>query len=87
MPFAKGKSGNPGGKNKVPRAISDLAKAHSRESIERLAFWLASDNAKASVAAAIALLDRAWGKPSQQIDHGAAPGGNVKFVMTIGSDD
>ncbi len=42
-----------------------LARVYTPEAIERLAFWLKSDNAKASVSAAAILLDRAWGKPPQ----------------------
>jgi hypothetical protein len=36
----------------------------------RSAFWMRSDNPRASVAAAQALLDRGFGKPQQSVDAG-----------------
>ena len=67
MPFKKGQSGNPGGRPKENDEVRLLARQHTPAAIERLAFWLASDNAKASVSAASALLDRAWGRPPQAV--------------------
>lgn len=67
MAWVKGQSGNPGGRPKEDAELRKLARAHTQEAIERLAFWLHSDNAKASVSAANALLDRGYGKPTQPI--------------------
>ena len=66
MAFVKGKSGNPGGRPKQDIDIKELARAHTKEAVKRLAFWLRSNNAKASVSAASALLDRGYGKPHQE---------------------
>lgn len=66
-PFQPGQSGNPGGRPKELADIKALAREHTTSAIERLAFWLASDNPKASVSAATALLDRGWGRPAQAI--------------------
>lgn len=72
MPWKKGQSGNPRGRkaetDPAVVEVQTLAKAHTKRAIERLAFWMESDNAKASVSAASALLDRGHGKPHQQID-------------------
>lgn len=38
------------------------ARAYTQEAIDRLVYWMKSDDARVSVAAANALLDRAWGK-------------------------
>ncbi len=65
--FKKGKSGNPGGRPRDVGAVKEAAAAHTLEAIERLAYWMRSTNPKASVAAANALLDRAWGKPTQPL--------------------
>lgn len=66
-PFQPGQSGNPGGRPKENAEVKELARAHTKRAVERLAFWMESDNAKASVSASQALLDRGWGKPAQAI--------------------
>jgi hypothetical protein len=65
--FKKGQSGNPGGRPKESHDVKMLARKYTAQAIERLAFWLASDNPKASVSAAAVLLDRGWGKATQPI--------------------
>lgn len=73
-PFAKGRSGNPGGRPKEDGEVKAIARSHTREAIERLAGWMRSDNASASVTASQALLDRGWGRPAQAITgEGGAP--------------
>lgn len=67
MAFKKGQSGNPGGRPKEAPEVKELARVHTTEAIERLVFWLRSDNPKASVAAALALLDRGFGRPEQAV--------------------
>lgn len=69
MPFEKGKSGNPGGRPKEIQEVKSLARDYTAEGIERLAFWMRSDNAKASVSATAILLERAWGKAEQKIEN------------------
>ena len=69
MKFEKGKSGNPGGRPKEDNEVKRLARTHSKAAIRRLAFWMKSDNPKASVQAAQALLDRGYGKAAQAIEH------------------
>lgn len=67
MPFEKGQSGNPGGRPKGKDEVKELARKHGEAAIAKLAEWMASDNAKASVAACQALLDRGFGKPTQTL--------------------
>jgi hypothetical protein len=64
--FQKGKSGgNPGGRPKADHSIQELARKHAPEAIKTLVNIAKKDTPGARVSAAIALLDRAYGKPPQ----------------------
>jgi len=65
--FIKGQSGNPSGRPKNTHDVRVLAKRYTQEALEKLVEWMRSDNPKASVAAAMAILDRAHGKPAQTV--------------------
>ena len=69
MPFQPGQSGNPGGRPKILTEVRELARTHSVEAIETLARIMRDPNedARARVAAANAILDRAYGKPEQAL--------------------
>ena len=81
--FQKGQSGNPGGRPKEFNEVRDLARQHTTDAIERLVEWLKSDNAKASVSAATALLDRAWGKPAQNMEVSGRDGAPLMPVLHV----
>ena len=68
MPLKKGQSGNPGGRIGVPKEVRELARTHTKAALNRLAFWMQSDDPRASVAACNALLDRGYGKPVAPIE-------------------
>lgn len=71
-----GVSGNPGGYSKEKRAavarVADLAREHTPTAIQTLATIMNDEKATRStrIAAANALLDRAWGKPPQSVGVG-----------------
>jgi hypothetical protein len=75
-PWPKGVSGNPGGRAKEVGHVRELAKKHTEEAIVTLVEVMqngAPDRARAQ--AAEALLDRAWGRPPQELQHSVPPDG------------
>src|SRR5262245_11097406 len=71
-----GQSGNPGGRPKEIGHVRDLARQYTPEAIETLATIMRNGKLDASrIAAAEALLDRAWGRPTNLAGPEDVPGG------------
>ena len=66
--FQRGRSGNPGGRPKLPADIREAFKAKAPEALEVLTRCLQSDDERVAMMAAQAILDRGYGKPTQSID-------------------
>lgn len=68
MAFAKGISGNPGGKPKELKGIQELARKYAPQAIEALVKVATKGKSEAArVTAATVLLDRGFGKPNQSV--------------------
>ena len=66
--FQRGRSGNPGGRPKLPADIREAFKAKAPQALEVLTRCLQSDDDRVAMMAAQAILDRGYGKPVQAID-------------------
>src|SRR5215472_8306708 len=66
-PFAKGRSGNPAGRPRATFDFTSAAKAHTPEVLAMFLRSLKSANWRERHSAGVVLLDRAFGKPVQQL--------------------
>lgn len=69
--FEKGRSGNPGGRPKMPAEMKQLAQSLTVEAIETAAEIMRATDAKRSdrLAACVFLRDTGYGRPAQAIEH------------------
>jgi hypothetical protein len=81
--FPKGHSGNRKGRPKEDVNVKELCRAHTVEAVDCLVNWMRSDHPKASPAAAMAILSRAWGMPKQEHEHTGADGAALIPSITV----
>lgn len=67
MTFKPGTSGNPGGRPRGEREVLELARESSPRAIGRLIELIEHEDPRTSIAACNAVLDRAFGKPTQRL--------------------
>ena len=67
-----GHSLNPGGRPALPADLREAAQAHSSKAMTVLAEMLDDPDPRVRIRAAEVLLDRGYGKPTQQIDANVA---------------
>jgi len=68
--FQKGRSGNPGGRPREVAEVRDLARKYTPQAVQTLRKIMDEERAPAAarIAAAEALLNRAWGRPTAMLD-------------------
>jgi Family of unknown function (DUF5681) len=81
--FAKGASGNPGGRPKLPAEVKEMFQAKAPEAFEVLCRHLNSKDPRVAVAAATQILDRAYGRPVQQVDANINDESNVRYYAEV----
>lgn len=82
--FAKGQSGNPGGRPKLPEEIKEIARASSGDAFKRVVELMDSaDDERVQLAAAKEVLDRAFGKPAQAMEVSGKEGGPLAAILQI----
>ena len=86
-PWVKGQSGNPGGRPKTIADMQELARKHTPEAITALVAALKVPQTR--VPAAVALLDRGWGKAAQVVvgPDGGALAMAINVVTGVARDE
>jgi hypothetical protein len=94
--FQKGQSGNPGGRpKKTPdqREVIELAKEAAPRAIGRLVELVGNADPRVAISAATAVLERAYGKPTQPLANDAEnpinppQGPTVDALAKLSADD
>lgn len=82
-PFAKGVSGNPGGRPGLSEDVKQAARAHTMEALETLANVMRGGVKDADrLRAAEVLLNRAWGTPTSSVEM-SGPGGEQLVIRIV----
>ncbi len=66
IPWAKGQSGNPGGRSRVFFEVQNAARELSLSALNKLGELIESPDERVAIIAANSVLDRAFGKPKEQ---------------------
>lgn len=85
-PFKPGQSGNPGGRPVIPADVVEASRALTGTALATLEeICISGVDESARIKAAVALLDRAWGKPVEHatVSDDRAPLEDAVVVLTV----
>jgi hypothetical protein len=85
--FAPGASGNPGGRPKGFDAFVDLARKKSPVILTKLMTIALQGKGLPAVRACEIIIDRAWGKAPQKLEHGGPDGGPIPISATATTEE
>lgn len=89
MAFEPGKSGNPGGRPRLPAEVREMARGYTEQCIRKAGSLIEHKDPNVSLKALTFLMDRAWGKPTQPIsgDDDGPPLKNLVEVRFVDPED
>jgi hypothetical protein len=82
-PFKPGQSGNPGGRSLAQIDVRNAARKYTGEAIDTLVLVMRNGKPGEAAMAANALLDRGWGRPTQQQQISGEGGGAITVVTGV----
>jgi hypothetical protein len=70
-------------KKKTPQELKSQARSYTNLSLQAIAHVIQNgESEQARISAAFGMLDRGWGKPSQQVEHTGKDGENeIRIIM------
>ena len=81
--FKSGQSGNPGGRPRGEQEVIELAREHGPRAVGRLIELIEADDARTSIAACNAVLDRAFGKPTARLGWGGPDEPPIRITPNV----
>jgi hypothetical protein len=87
MKWLKGVSGNPGGRPKLEVSIRELAQQNSMEALETLVQVMRTGKPGERLIAANAILDRAYGRPTQSVEMSGPQLSLVDLLVSLSAND